>query len=158
MPITPLHFGINGTVAAISPSRIDIGACIFSNILLDIQPFLVIFFGTNIQLHGISHTLLFAIIASILFFSLYGLAVKKVFNIKKPLSAFILGGVIGSILHIALDSFYHGDVKPFYPFSNINFAHFEVADIIVILGLIGFITFFIFLMIRYFWRRINNST
>ena len=90
MPITPLHFGINGTISSISPSKIDVISCILANVLLDIQPFLVIFFGLNIELHGISHTLLFAIIAGSLFFTLYGIIVKKIFHIKKPLSAYIM--------------------------------------------------------------------
>jgi len=147
MPITPLHFGINGTVSSVLSSRVDIISSILANILLDVQPFLVLFFGFKIELHGISHTLLFAAILCVLVFALYGIAVRKIFHVKKPVSAFIFGGVLGGILHIALDSFYHGDVKPFYPFSNINFAYFDVAYEIEILCLIGWVTFFAILFI-----------
>ncbi|MDP3975857.1 MAG: metal-dependent hydrolase, partial [bacterium] len=156
-PITPLHFGINGTVRSISPSRIDVMSCILANVLLDIQPFLVIFFGLNIELHGTSHTLLFAIITGSLFFTLYGVIVKKIFHIKKPLSAYIIGGVIGGILHIALDSFYHSDVRPFYPFSNINFAYLGMRDEVILLCLIGYITFLIALTIRFYLKVRNNA-
>lgn len=155
MPITPLHFGINGTISSISPSRIDIISCILANVLLDIQPFLVIFFGLNIKLHGISHSLIFGVIACLLFFTLYGVAVKKIFNIKKPLSAYILGGVVGGILHIIVDSFYHSDVEPFYPFSTANFAYLGLAGEIMLICLLGYITFFIALAIRFYWKKVD---
>lgn len=154
MPITPLHFGINGTVSSILPSRIDIISCILANVLLDVQPFLVIFFGLNIGLHGISHSLLFGIIACLLFFTFYGTIVKKMFHIGRPLSAYIFGGVLGGILHIILDSFYHSDVRLFYPFSNINFAYFDMSDEVILLCLIGYITFFAALATRFYLKRI----
>ncbi len=157
MPITPLHFGINGTVSSVLSSKIDIISCILANVLLDIQPFLVIFFGLNIELHGISHSLLFGVAACLLFFTFYGVIVKKIFHIKKPLSAYIFGGVIGGILHIILDSFYHSDVRPFYPFSNTNFAYLGMADKIVLLCLIGYITFFIALTIRFYLKKVRND-
>jgi len=158
MPITPLHFGINGTISSISPSKIDTISCILANVLLDIQPFLVIFFDINIPLHGISHTLIFAIPACALFFTLYGLLIKKIFHAKKPLSAFILGGVIGGILHITLDSFYHKDVYPFYPFSNMNFATLDSAVETSLFCLIGYITFIIALIIRFYLKKVRNSS
>jgi membrane-bound metal-dependent hydrolase YbcI (DUF457 family) len=146
MPITPLHFGINGTISSLASSKFDVISCILANVLLDIQPFLVIFFGVNIQLHGISHTLFFAMIACALFFALYGFLIKKIFHIKKPLSAFIFGGTLGGILHIALDACYHQDVKPFYPFSNINFMNPEITDRIILICLIGCIIFFVIIV------------
>ncbi len=156
MPITPLHFGINGTVSSISPHRIDIMSCILANVLIDIQPFLVVFLGLNIELHGISHSLLFGVIACLLFFTIYGVAIKKIFHTKKPLSAYVFGGVIGGILHITVDSFYHSDVRPFYPFSNTNFAYLDIADKIILLCFIGYITFFIILMIRLYVKKVRS--
>lgn len=157
MPITPLHFGINGTVSSILSSKIDMLSCILANVLLDIQPFLVIFFSLNIELHGLSHSLLFGITACLIFFTLYGVTVKKIFRIKKPLSAYLFGGVIGGTIHIILDSFYHSDVKPFYPFSSINFAYLNLSDEIVFLCLMGYITFVLALTIRFYSKKVRKN-
>jgi membrane-bound metal-dependent hydrolase YbcI (DUF457 family) len=132
----------------LAPTKIDIISCILANILLDIQPFLVIFLGFDIPLHGISHTLLFAIIGGALVFYFYGFLVKKIFKVKKAISAFIWGGIIGGILHVLLDVFYHQDVQPFWPFSSANFAYLGLADTVLSISLFGYLTFFLVLLVR----------
>lgn len=157
MPITPLHFGLNGTISSISPQRVDILSSILANIIIDIQPMLVIFLKAPIKLHGISHTLIFTLIVCAIFFLFYGAIIKKVFHIKKPLSAFIIGGILGGILHIILDSFYHQDIRPFYPFSNYNLPNFNITAEINLLGLIGYIIFCIILFIKLFKKSYGKN-
>jgi len=157
MPVTPFHFGINGTVSSIAPSRIDILSCIFANILIDVQPFLVLFMGANIKQHGISHTLLVGIPACFFVFTIYGAIVRKLFHSKKPLSAYSIGGAIGGGLHIVLDSFYHNDVMPFYPFFNTNFAYLGMTNKIIPLCLLGYGTFLIALTTRFNVKRKHNK-
>lgn len=149
MPLTPLHFGINGTISEVYPKKIDVLSCILANILLDVQPFLVIFFGLKTELHGISHTLIFAIVICAIFFTLYGIVVKKIFKLQNTLFSFTFGGILGGILHVMLDSFYHSDVKPFFPFSDINFAYLHLSDMVLTVCLIGYIIFFIIIFVKF---------
>lgn len=154
MPITPLHFGINGAVASIFTKKIDIISAILANVLIDIQPFLVIFLGLNAPLHGISHTLIFALPVSAFVFCIYGLIVRKVFNSNKPISAFVYGGMLGAFLHILLDFFYHKDVLALYPFSDLNFAFLDISREIIVLCYISYIIFGAILFIKVInkWR------
>jgi membrane-bound metal-dependent hydrolase YbcI (DUF457 family) len=82
---------------------------------------------------------------------------KKYFVSNPPLPTYIIGGTIGGILHITLDSFYHSDVRPFYPFSNTNFAYLGIAKEIVLLCLIGYLAFFIALAVRFYLKKVRND-
>ena len=128
--------------------KIDVISCILANFLLDLQPFLVISLGLNTELHGFSHTLIFAVTAGTLFFGLYGIIVRKMFKSQQPLSSFIAGGVLGGVLHVIVDSFYHRDVKPFFPFSNLNFAYLNLSDKVITVCLVGYFIFFVIVLIK----------
>jgi membrane-bound metal-dependent hydrolase YbcI (DUF457 family) len=151
MPFTPLHFGISGTASFISLKRIDFFSCILSNVVIDIQPFIVIFLNINIPLHGVSHTFFFAIIVCFVVFSICGLLINKLFKIKKSLSAYFFGGILGGILHVVIDGFLYKDMTPFYPFSQASFSielSSFVINVICLMGYISLIVLGIIYLIR----------
>ena len=155
MPFTPYHFGINGAVASIRLKHIDILSCILANIVIDIQPFLVIYFGFNINLHGISHTLIFAVIVCGIVFYIYGLLYKKIFRSDKKLYSFIIGGILGGILHVVLDALVYPDVNIFYPVSNLSIYLPFIDYNIKIICYAGYIIFFILLLINFIFKKLK---
>lgn len=77
MPITPLHFGINGYIASIFNKKLDIASMIFANIVIDIQPFLVLIIGVSIPVHGFSHTFIGAVLIFFIASIIYGYSLNK---------------------------------------------------------------------------------
>lgn len=144
-----MHFGINGTAAAVKPGIIEISSCILANIVIDIQPFLVLFAGANIKLHGISHTFLFAALVCAVLFTVYGLVYRTVFNTQKPLYSFTIGGILGAMLHVLIDALIYTDLFPFQPFSMVQLTSSFFIKNIRILCYGGYITFGILILIRF---------
>ncbi len=58
MPFTPFHFGSHATVALPLRKYIDIPVFIGANIVVDVEPLLVMAFNLNYPLHGYCHTFL----------------------------------------------------------------------------------------------------
>lgn len=61
MPITPLHLAAALPVKRLAKEKFSLGAFIAVNILIDLEPAAVMFFGMDrlgYPLHGVMHTLL----------------------------------------------------------------------------------------------------
>ncbi len=125
MPFTPFHFGAHACAVLPLQRKLDIPAFMLSNVIIDIEPLLVIFFNLNYPLHGYVHTF----IGSIIIGSLWGCIVyvsrkplSKVMNFLKlsyvpSIRISILSGALGGCLHVLFDAPIYADIKPFYPLS-----------------------------------------
>ncbi len=113
MPFTPFHFGPALCFGLPLRKFIHAPTFILANVIVDIEPFLVLVLGLRYPLHGYLHTF---IIASVLglalgyimlllerflhrFFAVLLLEEKQTFA-RKP---FIIAGVSGTIFHVLLD-------------------------------------------------------
>ena len=123
MPITPLHFGLNASVAYYLRSKVSLTACILANVVCDVQPFLALVVGLPIPVHGISHSFFGATVLNAFVFWMVGLIARKIRSYK--VLPFILGGALGGVLHVAFDGLMHADMEPFWPFSNLRFNQDE---------------------------------
>lgn len=112
MPITPLHLAIG------LPARkyVSIKAFILANVLIDLEPGLIMFFGMDslgYRLHQGMHTFGGATLACVgtLLISMAwkGKAVPKLY-----------GAALGAYSHILLDALVHWDVELFEPFMEGN--------------------------------------
>lgn len=56
MPFTPFHFGPHACMALPINKKINIIVFILVNIIIDIEPLLVIIFNLSYPLHGYAHT------------------------------------------------------------------------------------------------------
>jgi len=148
MPFTPLHFGLNASIGIILKKYISIPMCILANVIIDIQPLLVIFFDFDLELHGFSHTLLGGTILMLPISIVLGVIIKKVYRKNIAIGSYILGGEVGVILHILLDSFMHKDVKLFWPFSDISFANDNMIKLVNPICIIGYILMIILIVIN----------
>jgi membrane-bound metal-dependent hydrolase YbcI (DUF457 family) len=124
MPFTPYHAGPNGLIGLVLYRWVNLPAIILVNIAMDLEPLVVIVFRINkYPEHGFIHSFGGALIIGLLFAVFYE-------RIKKPIGAamaaaglkqgnsllsIILGSILGSGIHVVLDSFMYRDIMPFYP-------------------------------------------
>ena len=123
MPFTPFYFGPHATMALPLRRHIDIPVFIGANIIVDIEPLLVMAFNLDYPLHGYCHTFL---VGGLLGFAwgvvahfLRGFIGKAMTALRLPYSPSFwkmgISGVLGVWLHILLDAPIYYEMKPFYP-------------------------------------------
>ncbi len=151
MPLTPFHLGPALFFGLLFFRLINLPAFLIANVVVDIEPFLILFLGLDLPLHGFFHSFLGGSIIVIIL-SLAMIKMDK--PVQKIMSAFKLGqkyskrsiwlaSFSGIYLHILLDSILYTDIKPFFPL-NVNpfynssmFAGFEIYSLCVILFILG---------------------
>lgn len=126
MPFTPLHMGPGLLVKAVLQGSFSLLVFGWAQILMDIQPLVVILTGDG-HLHGFSHTFIGATLIGAVaalsgkYAAEFGLRVireARHLPVRWPVawgSAFI-----GSYSHVLLDGVMHTDVEPFAPFHDGN--------------------------------------
>ncbi len=140
MPFTPLHMGPGMLLKSVLGSAFSLMIFGWSQILMDLQPLWVLLTGSG-HLHGFSHTYVGAsLIAVVACYSgrfLLGLLVQNqwlgispetqnLLQLNVPLRSGVLwfSAYLGCWSHVLLDSFMHGDMVPWMPFSGHNpFLH-----------------------------------
>ena len=137
MPFTPFHIG-HAVITYSIFNKLDFIALLYGSILVDIEPFLILFLNLNLPypLHGPIHSIigilaitpLIYIITLItkLILSKIGLSLKK--NSRKIIIASIL---IGGYAHITLDGFLYSEMNLAWPFPHWNplFGIFGYSEI-----------------------------
>lgn len=130
MPFTPFHFGPGLFVKSIA-KKFSFMIFIFSQIIIDLEP-LYFILTNNPPLHRLFHTFLGAnivVFISVLIgkpiceFIIMGtrtLLKVCVPRVKISWPTAILTSIIGAYSHVFLDSLMHHDIKPFWPFMDIN--------------------------------------
>lgn len=126
MPFTPLHMGPGLLIKALLQGSFSLMVFGWTQILMDIQPLVVIITGTG-HLHGFSHTYVGATLIGVVaalsgkYTAELGLRLireARYLPVRWPVawgSAFI-----GSYSHVLLDSVMHADLEPFAPISASN--------------------------------------
>lgn len=158
MPFTPFHFGPNLWIGILLLKFINIGAFLLSNIIIDLEPLIVLLFNLEYPLHGYIHSYfimtLIAIPSTILYHRFLFLFNKflKPFKFaqessKKTIySSFLLG----FYFHIFLDSILYKDIIPFWPFTFKPFFAISSSATIYIFCMASFViaVFFFFIVRR----------
>lgn len=67
MPFTPYHFGPGLFIGLLFLSFIDFPTFLIASVIVDIEPFLVLFFNLNYPLHGFFHSFLGGTIIALIF-------------------------------------------------------------------------------------------
>ncbi|MDC7126306.1 MAG: metal-dependent hydrolase [Spirochaetales bacterium] len=148
MPLTPLHFGLNTSVGIIFKKYINIPMCVLSNVIIDIQPFLVVFFDCKFELHGFSHTLIGGSAIMLPVSVIFGLIRKKITKQKISIVSYILGGEVGVLLHLFLDSLMHSDMVVFLPFSDFVVANEHTKKFVNPVWIAGYILMILLIIIN----------
>ena len=124
MPFTPLHMGPGLAVKACMQSAFSLMVFGWTQILIDIQPLVVMITGKG-ELHGFSHTYIGATFIAIVsaptgkYFGEIGLRVFRMPEYN-PIGwrVAIVSAFIGGYSHVFIDSIMHSDITPFSPFSD----------------------------------------
>jgi Domain of unknown function (DUF4184) len=163
MPITPFHMGPGMLIKAILQGFFSLIIFGWAQLLMDIQPILVVLTGKG-NLHGFSHTYIGATLIAI-FSVLTGRWIyqavmvfikkdfsnyqKKLFNVPKELTmrVCVVSAFIGTYSHVLLDSIMHADVEPYYPIYLANDINLIISvenlhKFCVYTGLFGIVIFF----------------
>jgi len=147
MPFTPYHFGPSGCVALPLRKYIDVPVFVLANVVVDLEPGIVLAFGLNYPLHGLCHTFLFGTIIGLV----WALAAYLARNYLKRLMKFvglpyetslrkmILSGLLGIWFHILIDSFCWTGIRPFWPSSANPLNNLVKLNTIRLLCAISFI-------------------
>ncbi|MFW9804127.1 MAG: hydrolase [Candidatus Thorarchaeota archaeon] len=151
MPFTPFHLGPALCLGLPLREYIHTPTFILANVILDIEPFLVLILGLEYPLHGYFHAFLLAFIVGLALGStmlllegylhpLYRMLLLET-DSKTSLKRFVLAGFLGTMFHVLLDSPLYTDIRPFYPLTANPLYNpalsMEVYSLCVWMGIIG---------------------
>src|SRR3990170_3348106 len=131
MPFTPFHFGPALFFGLLLFRYIHFPTFVVANVILDVEPFLVLFFELDYPLHGFFHSFPGgSIIAILLVISMIktdkhiqdlaeNLKLSQMFSSR----SIWLASFAGIYLHILFDSPLYADIMPFYPFESNPFLN-----------------------------------
>ena len=171
MPFTPFHLGPALALGLPLRSHIHTPTFLLANIIVDVEPFLVLFLGLRYPLHGYLHTFLLAIplgflLGYVMFFLERVLQpLYKMFMLEKNdglgLKPFLLAGGLGTSLHVLFDAPLYSDIRPFYP-SAANLLYNpslipEIYGLCVWMGVFG-VAYYIALAGLSIYRRLSKKT
>lgn len=136
MPFTPFHFGPHAAAALPLQRYIDVPVFIAANIVVDIEPMLVMLLDLKYPLHGYCHTLLIGGLIGLLFgcaaYPFRSAIGKGMSRLRLPyfptLAKMAVSGMLGAWLHVLFDALIYSEIEPFYPLSSVNPFHGLVSD------------------------------
>lgn len=126
MPFTPFHFSVHACVAFPLLRKINFPIFILINVIVDMEPLLVILFNFDYPAHGYAHSFLGATVLG----SLWGLIGYYFDNLSKTLMEWLklnhysglksclISGITGGWLHVLFDAPLYTDIRPFFPVLN----------------------------------------
>jgi len=147
MPFTPYHFGPSGCVTLPLRKYIDIPVFVLVNVVIDLEPGVVLVFDLNYPLHGYCHTFLFGTVIGLV----WALVAYTARNYLRRLMQFVglpyqtsigkmvLSGLLGAWFHIVIDSFCWSDIRPFWPSSANPLNNLTTLNTVRLLCAISFI-------------------
>jgi membrane-bound metal-dependent hydrolase YbcI (DUF457 family) len=168
MPFTPFHLGPALGLGLPLRKHVHVPTFIVANVILDVEPFLVLQFGLNYPLHGYLHTFLVSLFVGLLlgyamfilerfahpFYKILLLETSSSLNLK----SFLLSGALGTGLHVLLDSPLYADIQPFYPLTTNPLYNpalaIEVYSMCVWMGIFGII-WYVSLLIIFGYRKLS---
>ncbi len=138
MPFTPFHLGPALFIGLLLFQFIHLPAFLIANIIVDSEPFLVLFLDLHYPLHGFLHSFLGGSIVAVIL-SLVMIKLDK--RIRELMSSFklkqkyshksiFLASFLGVYLHILLDSILYTDIKPLFPLSANPFYNLVPAGFV----------------------------
>ncbi len=156
MPFTPFHWGPSSWIGLLLFKIFDFPTLLIASVIVDIEPFCVLFLNLNYPLHGFFHSFLggsiLAVLAAIILYLVKG-KIKKIMAIFKipqdsSFKKILWTSFFGVYFHLLLDSFLYKEMNPFYPFENNPFwGLFSSQQIYLFCGL-SFLVGILFYLIK----------
>ena len=170
MPFTPFHLGPALTIGLPLRRFIHAPTYIVANVIVDVEPFLVMVLGLNYHLHGYLHTFIGAFaVGLVLAYVMYLIdrfvrrLWSKLLLISKgsySLKEYVIAGVSGTLMHVLLDSPLYTDIRPLYPLTlnplydptslaQVSIFIYDLCTVMVFAGLI----YYYYLLVRASFRK-----
>ncbi len=123
MPFTPFHLGPGLLFGLLLFRYLDFSAFLIANVVVDLEPFLVLAFGLQYPLHGLFHSLMGASLVALVL----PVALPRVSGYYELLFSWLrlyqklskgrtlLASLLGIYSHVLLDSLLYTDIRPFFP-------------------------------------------
>ena len=165
MPFTPYHFGAHACASLPFCKRLDVFVFMLSNVVIDIEPLLVMTMDLDYPLHGYFHTFLgggFVGFIWALIIFVFRKRVAKVMRVihipyNPQLKMMIISGIFGAWMHVLFDSPLYYDVRPFFPLnSNPLLGLVSIQNMYTICTYLFIPAILIYLVVVISYRR-NNS-
>ena len=123
MPFTPFHLGPALFFGFLLLNYLDFPTFVLANVILDIEPLLVLTFNLNFRAHGFFHSFLGGTLVAFLLVAVMSKvrehfsSLLSFFKIDRKTSflRILIASLSGVYLHILLDARMHQDIQPFYP-------------------------------------------
>ncbi len=123
MPFTPYHLGPGLFIGLLFLNFIDFPTFLIASVIIDIEPFCVLFFNLNYPLHGFFHSFLggtiIALVLTVIMTKIreYFTPPMIFFKIEQEISfkKILFASLLGIYIHILLDSPIYTDIRPFFP-------------------------------------------
>ncbi len=159
MPFTPFHLGPALGFGLPLRKYMHMPTFVLANVILDVEPFLVLFYGLRYPLHGYFHTFLAALFVGLALGYVMFLLEKILHPLYKmlllesgntlSLRHFFAAGISGTALHVLLDSPLYSEMRPFYPLiANPLYdpaLSLEIYSFCVWMGILGIIYYVVLL-------------
>ncbi len=126
MPFTPFHWGPTLLIGILLFGIFDLPSLLISSVLVDIEPFLVLFLNLDYPLHGPLHSFtggsIIAILTSLIVYTSKN-NINKIMQFpgldqNTSFKKILWTSFFGAYTHILLDSILYKDIKPFYPLDG----------------------------------------
>ena len=156
MPFTPFHWGPSSWIGLILFKIFDFPALLAASVIVDIEPFCVLFFNLDYPLHGFFHSFLggsiLAVFTAIILYLLRD-KIKKImvtFKLAQDSSfkKILWTSFFGVYSHLLLDSFLYKEMKPFYPFETNPFVGLFSSQQIYLFCSLSFLIGILFYLVR----------
>ena len=159
MPLTPFHLGPALFFGLMFFRYLNLPAFLVANVIVDIEPFIVLLFRLDYPLHGFFHSFLGGSLAA---FVLYLTMVRIYPHVRKAMDTFGLGQdmshrkimlscLFGVYLHIILDSVLYTDIMPFFPSSVNPFLSLGIGgSLMYLFCVVGFVFGIVLFGVRVF--------
>jgi len=128
VPFTPFHLGPALGIGLPLRRRIHVPTFLVASVIVDAEPIAVILLGIDYPLHGYLHTFLGAVVVGLaLGYAMYSLegalgpAWRRLLLVHDEglgPGAFAAAGVLGTALHVLLDSPLYSDIRPLLPLTT----------------------------------------
>ena len=169
MPFTPFHFGPALGLGLPLRKYVHTPTFVLASVILDIEPFLVLYYVLDYPLHGYLHTFVLAFVVGLLLgYVAFVLEralqpIYKVFLLETgndlKLRSFLFAGAFGTTLHVLLDSPLYTDIRPFYPLTANPLYNpalsLEIYSLCVWMGIFGVI-YYAGLLIFLVYRKLST--
>lgn len=126
MPFTPFHFGPHACVSLPLQRYLDVPVFVGANLVIDLEPLLVMTFNPDYPVHGYCHTLIFGSPVGILLATsahpFIGRCERFMSRVRLSYTTTYLkmavSGVLGVWLHVVFDAPLYDDIRPLYPLQE----------------------------------------